>query len=118
MKRRDFLKLSPTLSLPFLLNGFPLTATAHNPLLHLLRAQTQENGRVLVLIQMSGGNDGLNTLIPLDQYSNLVKARSNILIPESRVLPLNGIPQTGLHPAVTGMQNLYNNGQMNMVQAA
>jgi uncharacterized protein (DUF1501 family) len=118
MKRRDFLKLSPTLSLPFLLNGLPLTASAHNPLLQLLRTQTQENGRVLVFIQMSGGNDGLNTLVPLDQYSNLVKARNNIILPSNKVLSLNGIPQTGLHPAMTGIQNMYNNGLVNIVQAA
>ncbi|MEP7280172.1 MAG: DUF1501 domain-containing protein [Bacteroidota bacterium] len=118
MKRSDFLKLSPALSLPFMLNGLSLTAAAHNPLLHLLSAQTAENGKVLVLIQLSGGNDGLNTLIPLDQYSNLVKARNNILIPENRVLGLKGVPETGLHPSMTDMQGMYNNGLMNIVQAA
>ncbi len=118
MKRRDFLKLGPALSLPFLINGLPINASARNPLLQLLRAQTEENGKVLVLIQMAGGNDGLNTLIPLDQYSNLAKARANILIPANRVLSLNGLPQTGLHPAMGGIRNLYNNGQVNIVQAA
>src|SRR3982751_825581 len=119
MKRRDFLKVSPTLSLPFLLNGLPLSAqTTSNPLLHLLREQTINNGRVLVLIQMNGGNDGLNTLVPLDQYSNLSKARGNILLPANRVLSLSGVSQTGLHPSMTGIQNMYNSGQVNMVQAA
>ena len=118
MKRRDFLKFSPALSLPFLLNGLPLTAKAGNPLLYLLREQTINNGRVLVLIQMNGGNDGLNTLLPLDQYSNLSKARSNILIPQNRALSLSGVPQTGLHPSMTGIQNMYNSGQVNILQAA
>lgn len=118
MKRRDFLKYSPAFSLPFLLNGLPISAKAGNPLLHLLREQTISNGRVLVLIQMNGGNDGLNTLIPLDQYSNLSKARTNLLIPENRVLSLNGLPQTGLHPSMTDLQNMYNSGQVNVVQAA
>jgi uncharacterized protein (DUF1501 family) len=117
MKRRDFLKVSQALSLPFLLNGFPLTASARNPLLHLLREQTANNGKVLVLIQMNGGNDGLNTLIPLDQYSQLMNARSNIVIPAGKTLALNGVPQTGLHPAMGGIQTLYNNGQANIVQA-
>ena len=80
MKRRDFLKLSPALSLPFLLNGLPVTAETNNALLHLLREQTINNGRILVLIQMNGGNDGLNTVVPLDQYSNLSKARGNIIV--------------------------------------
>ena len=118
MKRRDFLKISPALSLPFLLNGLPVTAETRSPLLHLLREQTINNGRVLVLIQMNGGNDGLNTLVPLDQYSNLSKARNNILLPANRVLSLNGVSQTGLHPSMTGIQNMFNSGQVNMVQAA
>ncbi|MEP6747813.1 MAG: DUF1501 domain-containing protein [Bacteroidota bacterium] len=117
MKRRDFLKISPALSLPFLLNGFPLTASSQSPVLQLLREQTASNGKVLVLIEMSGGNDGLNTLIPLDQYSQLASARGNILIPDTKVLSLNGFPKTGLHPSMGGMQTLYNNGQMNIVQA-
>jgi uncharacterized protein (DUF1501 family) len=118
MKRRDFLKLSPAISLPFLINGMPLTAAANNnPLLHLLREQSFNNGRVLVLVQLNGGNDGINTLIPLDQYSQLLNARSNIVIPERRVLPLNGLEATAMHPAMSGMQQLYNNGQMNIVQA-
>ncbi len=118
MQRRDFLTFSSALSLPFLINGFPLSAAAkNNSLLHLLQEQSVSNGKVLVLIQMSGGNDGLNTLIPLDQYSQLANARSNILIPANKVLSLAGIPQTGMHPSMTGMQNLFNNGQMNIVQA-
>jgi len=117
MQRRDFLKLSSALSLPLLINGIPLSAAANNqPLLQLLREQSIDNGRVLVLIQMNGGNDGLNTLIPLDQYDKLVNARSNIVIPSNKVLPLNGLPQTGMNPAMSGMQALFNNGQMNIVQ--
>jgi uncharacterized protein (DUF1501 family) len=53
----------------------------------------------------------------LDQYSNLAKARSNIIIPAAKVLPLNGTQATGLNPAMTGIRGLYNNGQMNIVQA-
>lgn len=33
-----------------------------------------DTDRVLVLIQLNGGNDGLNTVIPLDQYANLQAA--------------------------------------------
>ena len=118
MKRRDFLKATTALPLPFLLNGLPLNATAANPLLQLLSEQSLDNGKVLVLIQMNGGNDGLNTVIPLDQYSRIANARSNIMIPANRVLPLNGNPQTGFHPSMTELQTLFNNGQMNIVQGA
>lgn len=116
MKRRDFLKLSP--ALPFVLNGFPLSAAGEqHPLLRLLQDQTIVNGRVLVLVQLSGGNDGLNTVIPLDQYSRLSNARSNILIPDYKTLPLNGYNATALHPSMPGMQQLFNNQQLNIVQA-
>lgn len=118
MKRRDFLKTTTALPLPLLLNGLPLNATSSNPLLQLLSQQALENGKVLVLIQMNGGNDGLNTIIPLDQYSRIANARSNIMIPENSVLPLNGIPQTGFHPSMPELQTLFNNKQMNIVQGA
>ena len=72
---------------------------------------------MLVLIQLNGGNDGLNTVIPLDQYTNLALARSNILIPDTQVLSLNGITGTGLHPSMTGLQQLFNNGKLNIVQS-
>lgn len=117
MKRRDFLKATPALSLPFLINGFPLQSMAENPLLHLLGLQSLKNGRVLVLIQLNGGNDGLNTVLNLDRYAALTNARSNILIPSSKVLSLNGSTTAGLHPAMTEMQTMFNSGLMNIVQA-
>ena len=72
----------------------------------ILRSASQSD-RVLVIIQMTGGNDGLNTVIPLDQYSALSTARSNILIPSNLVLPLSGSTVTGLHPSMTAMQTLF-----------
>ena len=75
-----------------------------------------KNNRVLVLIQLDGGNDGLNTVIPIDQYANLAAARNNILIPEKKVLALNNTPVTGLHPALKEIQSLYNNKQVAIIQ--
>ena len=66
---------------------------------------------VLVLIQLNGGNDGINTVIPLDQYANLALARQNILIPDTQVLPLSGVTGTGLHPSMNGMRDLFDNHQ-------
>ncbi|MEO6831749.1 MAG: DUF1501 domain-containing protein [Chitinophagaceae bacterium] len=116
MKRKDFLKLGGGASLAFMINGFPISTFASTPLLKLLAKQTQASGRVLVLIQLNGGNDGLNTLIPLDQYSALSSARSNILIPAGNVLSLTGTLATGLNPAMTGIRSMYNNGLVNIVQ--
>lgn len=115
MKRRDFLRqAAPVSTLPFLLGGFSLRAYGRSPLLEALLGTAFYTDRVLVLVQLNGGNDGLNTVIPLDQYSALSQLRSNILIDSTKVLPLTAA--TGLHPAMTGMQNLYSNGKLAVVQ--
>ncbi|MBW7914635.1 MAG: DUF1501 domain-containing protein [Taibaiella sp.] len=116
MKRRDFLKVSQAATLAYFINGTPVSTYARNPLLELLAKQTAANGRVLVMIQLNGGNDGLNTLIPLDKYSQLSNARSNILIPQNKVLALANTNLTGLHPAMTGVRDMYDNGLVNIIQ--
>ncbi len=112
MNRRQFLRLSSALGIPLTLNGLSLSALAHTPALHLLSTLSSE--RVLVIVQLSGGNDGLNTVIPLDQYSAYQQARANIAIPENRVLRLT--PATGLHPAMPELKTLYDEGKVALVQ--
>lgn len=116
MNRRNFLKTAPVFALPLIIKGFPVEAMTQSPLLQLLGQQSIMNGRVLVLVQLNGGNDGLNTVLSLDQYSALTNARSNILIPKAKALALHGTNKTGLHPSMTEMQNLFNSGMMNIVQ--
>ncbi len=117
MKRKDFIRHTvPAVVIPAFLNGFSIKAFGSSPLLQALAANSAETDHVLVLIQLAGGNDGLNTVIPLDQYSILSQCRSNILIPSTQVLSLNGLTNTGLHPSMTGMQSLYNNGKIKIVQ--
>ncbi|HAI40774.1 MAG TPA: hypothetical protein DCM40_23070, partial [Maribacter sp.] len=45
-----------------------------------------ETDNILKLIRLSGGNDGLSTVIPIEQYDSYANARPNIYIPESKVL--------------------------------
>jgi uncharacterized protein (DUF1501 family) len=71
---------------------------------------------IFILIQLIGGNDGLNTLIPIDNYKKIVEARPNIYIPEHKVLSLKGTSATGLHPALEGIRDLYNNNLITFVQ--
>ena len=54
-------------------------------------------------------------MIPIDQYSNLANARQNILIPENSVLTIED--NAGFHPVMGGMQALYNDGKMNIIQS-
>ena len=118
MKRRDFIKKAAPAAVivPSLINGVSFAA-GNNPWLEALVRSAEETDRVLVLIFLSGGNDGLNTVIPKDQYSQLSAARSNVLIPQGQVLPLTGYPNTGFHPAMTGMRDLFNNGKLQVIQS-
>ena len=117
MKRRKFFeKVTPLVVLPGLINGFSFKAYGALPLLDAL-ANAGNTDHVLVLIQLNGGNDGLNTAIPLDQYSAYTNARSNIAIAEKSVLKLNGFDKTGLHPAMTGIQQKFNDGKIKIVQS-
>jgi uncharacterized protein (DUF1501 family) len=117
MKRRDFLRSSvPAMVLPTVINGFSVKAFgAESPLAQLLNGSTP-NDHVLVIVQLSGGNDGLNTVIPIDTYSNYFNARSNIAIPQNKILQLTA--KTGLNPAMTGMKALYDEGKLSVIQAA
>jgi len=71
--------------------------------------------RVLVVVQLSGGNDGLNTLVPFghDQY---YRVRPAIGIPEGETLKLSKANGVGLHPALAAMRDLYDDGLCSIVQ--
>ncbi len=119
MERRKFLKTTALASTaPLLFNHIPVLASSQieSSNLNMLANAAQECGKILVIIQMNGGNDGLNTVFPIDQYDKLLAARPNILMPENDILKLNLNNSTGLHPAMTEMQKMYNNGQMMIVQ--
>lgn len=121
MKRRNFIRntVPAAVTLPSFLNGFSFTAFGSGPdnsLARLLRG-TASNDHVLVLVQLAGGNDGLNMVVPLDMFANYYNARPNVAIQQSRVLRLDGTDRSGLHPAMTEMQNMFNNGKMNVVQS-
>jgi uncharacterized protein (DUF1501 family) len=119
MKRRNFIKTSALVATtPLLFKGIPVMASSELDSLTLekMALSAINCGKILVIIQQNGGNDGLNTVFPLDQWSNLFNARSNILMNQSSVLSLNNNSFTGLHPAMTEMKDLYNNGKMMIVQ--
>lgn len=94
--------------------GVSQKAFANSQLLQAIAGSCTDN--ILVLVQLSGGNDGLNTIIPLDQYSLLSSARSNILIPENKVLGTTKYNGTGFHPSTTGMWELFESNKFSIVQ--
>src|SRR5215467_1039531 len=109
MERRKFLKnlIPATAVFPSLLNGFTIKAYGAAGFFEAL-AGAADNDHVLVIIQLTGGNDGLNTVVPLVNYGNYYNLRSNIAIPSGQVLKLDAYDKSGLHPAMKGMQQLYN----------
>jgi uncharacterized protein (DUF1501 family) len=70
-------------------------------------------GRILVILELEGGNDGLNTVIPYadDEY---YKARPGIAISRESVLRLND--SLGLHPQLAGLRELFDDGMLAIVQ--
>ncbi len=78
MKRRDFLKATvPATVLPGVINGFSIKAFGEDSPLHTLLANATETDHVLVIVQLAGGNDGLNMVLPKDNYSAYYSARTN-----------------------------------------
>ncbi len=113
MKRREFIKnTGKAITLPFLLNGLDLLA---QPKPAFFDPSSMETDRVLVLVRLSGGNDGLNTVIPLDQYDNLYRARPTIIVPQNKILGLTDT--TGFHPMLSGIKSLFDNGQLKIIQS-
>src|SRR5207302_4660952 len=72
-----------------------------------------KDGKILVIVQMAGGNDGLNTVIPFgdDHY---YRARPALAHGKDDVLKLNDY--LGLHPSLAPLKEIYDDGRMGIVQ--
>ena len=118
MKRRSFLKTSSLIAAPLIINGIPVSGAPKtgNTMLDALAQASYGCGKILVIVQMNGGNDGLNMVFPLDKYSELQSARTNLLMPQNAIATLNNNVTTGLHPAMPEIKNLYNEGKLMIVQ--
>lgn len=76
-------------------------------------APAEARDTVLVVVQLSGGNDGLNTVVPVrnDDYYRL---RPKLAVPRAQALPLSD--ELGLHPALAGFADLLQAGELSVVQ--
>ena len=120
MKRRNFIKLTSTASAFSLL---PSQVTASLNIAKSFLDCTISN-RKLVLINLAGGNDGLNTIIPINYYDVYSNLRPSIKIPSNGVNSyinldetLDETQQIGLHPSLTGIKNLYDNDLLRIIQS-
>ena len=93
------------------LGGVPVRSYGASPLLNHLRESSGD--RILVVIQLSGGNDGFNTVVP---YTNdtYYQYRPGISLAATDVIPLT--TEIGLHPSLTPFSSLYSSGAMQVVQ--
>ena len=115
--RREFLRKTVlgsalTWTVPaFLANTF--TALQSQAADSAVQTVTGKDGTILVVLQMAGGNDGINTVVPYAD-DNYRRARPRIGLPADKVLKLTD--QIGFHPAMTGFKDLYDLGNLSVVQ--
>ena len=115
MRRRNFLKSTASgIVLPTIAGGIGFKSLEMTNLAQMLQV-ANDTDKVIVMVYLSGGNDGLNTVVPLDQLSNLSNARENVLLPENQLLQLSG-SELGLHPAMTELKELYDEGKLTILQ--
>lgn len=103
--RRQFLQRAPAL--------LALGALAPRVLLRAAESAPGRDGRILVVIQLSGGNDGLNTVIPY-RHEVYRASRPTLAIPAADVLRVND--ELGLHPSLRGFAELLEQGRLAIVQ--
>ncbi|WP_258103786.1 DUF1501 domain-containing protein [Marinoscillum sp. MHG1-6] len=124
MRRRNFIKrLGFAAGAPIAFHGVPLQILASHRNLQELAAQSS-NDRVLIILQMHGGNDGLNTFIPLANYDEYYSRRANIALPYKSglrtVIPLDSTiadsDQIGLHPDMQDFKEMYDRGKAAVFQ--
>src|SRR6476619_4415933 len=99
--RRDFLKHSTLIALAPTVPGF-LARTAR-------AAAPERDRRVLVVVQLDGGNDGLNAVVPFAD-PEYAKLRPSLKQPKDRLIKVND--QVGLHPSLSGFGKLLGQGRL------
>jgi len=131
MQRRKFIRntAAAAIAIPAI-NGLSMKAYGEGSYLDEFYTSTMQTDHILVVIQMSGGNDGLNMVIPLDQYGAYQAARTPptgtpIALQQNKILVLPGTNgATGFHPALAGstgtggLWDLFNQGYVNVIQSA
>ena len=113
LSRRQFLKGSiavvPAAAvMPAVFNRAVAASVHENP-----SAEAPMGNRTLVVVQMAGGNDGLNTVVPANDsaYYNL---RKDLAVPQRDILPLD--VRSGFHPSLASFKELWDEGVLAIVE--
>jgi len=114
--RRSFLRTTvlggaATFTVPAFLDQtfLALQAQAAGP----VQATTGKDGRILVVLQLAGGNDGLNTVVPFEDDA-YYEARPRLAIPKNEVLRVSD--SAGFHPGMPNFEALSKEGMLSVVQ--
>ena len=123
MNRRNFIdKVAKSSALAVFLGNIPvkLLAIDHKAIKAVLEGNSD---RILILVQLHGGNDGLNTILPVNQYSAYYNLRPNIAIPDHGSRKFITLDSTlsdnqlvGVHPDMTSFKDLYDQGRATAIQ--
>ncbi|RMF66324.1 MAG: DUF1501 domain-containing protein [Calditrichaeota bacterium] len=118
LSRREFLKQGLTLAaasatVPSFLARTALAMSTESEGALVQSRPGVPDHHVLVVVQLSGGNDGLNTVIPFRQDA-YYRVRPTLALPKERILPLND--ELGLNPGLAGLRSLYDQGLLGVVQ--
>lgn len=116
--RRDFIKtgagaVGAGLMLP-VINRQAMGATV----VERLRDELVAENRILVIVELAGGDDPLNTIVPLRQYDIYASFRTRIAIPKDKALPLYGSTTMGLTPDLSALKPVIDAGKVAVIQNA
>lgn len=119
MNRRKFIKNSSlAAAAPMVINKVAVSPFATKNMLASFNCDTSD--RALVVVFLMGGNDGFNTLVPMNQYTKYRNYRPSIYIPENATIDLDsGLAdeqKLGLHPVLGSLKSLYDAGNAHIVQ--
>ena len=123
MKRRKFIRnVAYGSAAGMTLGGVPISLLAANSPMARFAAEAA-NDKVLVFIQLHGGNDGLNTLIPISQYDEYYNLRPNIAIRHTGTRSYLNVDQSvdenaqvGLHPDMLAFKEMYDQEKVAIIQ--
>ena len=112
MRRRRFIQTMAGASA--FVGSMPAHGLGLTNYLTKLASQGTKEDRILVIVFLSGGNDGLNTIVPIDQYAQYFNFRSNLALPEKRLWNLTS--RTGMHPSMLDTKKMFDEGRVTVIQ--
>lgn len=112
LSRRDLFRIGGLITIGLTTPRW-LSSIARADVIRQAKGGKAAKDTVLVVCQFSGGNDGLNTVVP---YANKTyyDLRPQLAIPDGQVLKITN--EVGLHPAMTGLAELYKEGKVAIIQ--